>query len=325
MAKKLNKMAQQLSDEAATGCWETARLSPAVVEHEKLVQEGKAEQIDLVFGYGSILFKIDFPYEEKFNCVLLDEGGEDGKSSGDESQSGGSSGAGSGPRESFQRRFWMQSVDHRGTTAFPGRVVTLVKLPAEAGVKGPKAAAGVTCPGVAVRIPSDEATRTKLLKDLDYRERHGYTRTIASVRELGGGQDGDAPKTHKCYVYFYDTSGEGDAAAGGGLSPGLSRGDSISGHSLSAAVSTGSVHDSDPDVATCMTGSALVWSEPIYITAGVIAKAVGPSGRNIEYLTKVVKAIREIVDAAPSLDAETTDLAYLNALLQMVEAMPGAS
>lgn len=54
-----------------------------------------------LFGYGSLIFKADFPFLERRPATI----------------------------EHWTRRFWQGSHDHRGTASAPGRVATLIPEP----------------------------------------------------------------------------------------------------------------------------------------------------------------------------------------------------
>ena len=68
-----------------------------------------------LFGYGSLIWRADFPYHERRPAAI----------------------------RGWVRRFWQGSHDHRGTPDSPGRVVTLVPQ------------TGTLCAGIAYRVAGD--------------------------------------------------------------------------------------------------------------------------------------------------------------------------
>jgi len=249
--------------ELALGCWTSAHVSP----------EARHSPCRLIFGYGSLMWKFDYPYERKFACRILPEIRSE--------ESGGNSVAGNSNVQGcvFKRRLWMQSCDHRGTVNFPGRVPTLVKVPSDwvdasgAAQILSDGAGALDNEGVAgIAYELTEADAERVWAELDYRERHGYTRTLAKVISFEGAVE-------ETQVYYFD------------------RGDQVVGSE----------------------GSALVWDEPTEATAAVVAKAVGPSGSNVEYLRKMCACVEEIMAGTGATDE------YLEELRERTEAMVRSS
>nr|XP_016923879.1 putative glutathione-specific gamma-glutamylcyclotransferase 2 [Drosophila suzukii] len=110
-----------------------------------------------IFGYGSLVWKADFPYIDRRRGFVW----------------------------GFKRRFYQHSIDHRGIPERPGRVVTL--LPGDPNQD--------RVYGVAYRIAASQ--KGAVLDHLDYREKNGYERCSLEFHEYsntsadGGGGDGE--------------------------------------------------------------------------------------------------------------------------------------
>lgn len=172
-----------------------------------------------IFGYGSLVWKVDFPF---YRSVV-------------------------GYIKGFKRRFWLSSTDHRGFPESPGRVATLIAS------DDPEEKVW----GVAYEIPLDEETR----KHLDQREAGGYSRR--DVRFFPSGEccvnddlklpSSDYSSCTECPVTVFIASDGVDEYLG---------------------------------------------PQTLESIADVIAVAVGPSGKNSDYLLNLAVAMRKLVPEA---------------------------
>jgi cation transport protein ChaC len=91
-------------------------MSLNTIEINRLMDRFDRHDSVWLFGYGSLIFKADFPFIERRPASI----------------------------EGWNRRFWQGSHDHRGTESAPGRVATLVPE------------AGATCHGMAYLVTPEE-------------------------------------------------------------------------------------------------------------------------------------------------------------------------
>eukprot|EP00043_Microstomoeca_roanoka_P013562 m.132936 g.132936 ORF g.132936 m.132936 type:complete len:234 (+) comp15789_c3_seq2:297-998(+) len=101
---------------------------------QQTLKEGSWPDPLWVFGYGSLIWKVDFEHEEAKPCYI----------------------------RGYIRRFYQYSTDHRGVPGAPGRVVTLLQTQQEEDIVW----------GMAYRIHPDKADT--VMAHLDYREKGGY-------------------------------------------------------------------------------------------------------------------------------------------------------
>lgn len=87
-------------------------MSANTIEHNRSRQSFEGLSSVWLFGYGSLIYKVDFPFLEQRPAQI----------------------------EGWARRFWQGSHDHRGTAEAPGRVVTLIEQP------------DARCRGIAYRV-----------------------------------------------------------------------------------------------------------------------------------------------------------------------------
>lgn len=91
-------------------------MSLNTIEINRLMDRFDSHDSVWLFGYGSLIFKADFPFIERRPASI----------------------------RGWSRRFWQGSHDHRGTETAPGRVVTLVPVD------------GATCYGMAYLVTPEE-------------------------------------------------------------------------------------------------------------------------------------------------------------------------
>lgn len=177
------------------------------------------------------------------------------------------------------RRFYQASPDHRGTPQAMGRVCALIKAPGE------------TTHGSLFEIALEDAST--VLDDLFFREKAGYECARVEV-VLGDGS------TLRALTFTADETGlfwAGPRTNGIIPSPIVLP----SAAAAPAAPAAGSSSETAPPSTAAtppFSSSSPCFSHDnshctVDAIAGVIATAVGPSGSNVQYLARLLKALRD--------------------------------
>ena len=128
-----------------------------------------------IFGYGSLVWKVDFPYESKKPGYI----------------------------RHFVRRFWQKSTDHRGTPDAPGLVVTLLPYHewlTKYSQNDPHSHSEMdVCWGMAYKIADKDIEHVRA--HLDFREKDGYETFETSIYS----PESDAPIIEKAIIYVATT------------------------------------------------------------------------------------------------------------------------
>ncbi|USX28657.1 gamma-glutamylcyclotransferase [Oxalobacteraceae bacterium OTU3CINTB1] len=167
-----------------------------------------------LFGYGSLIYKADFPYLQRRPASITN----------------------------WTRRFWQGSHDHRGTPEAPGRVVTIIEQ------------AGAICHGMAYLVTPE------VFAHLDHREKNGYLRLATTIS--------------------FD---DGDSGSNSGSNSGSDSGSDSDSDSV-----VGLVYIATPD------NTAFLGEASEQEIARHIARSIGPSGPNSDYLNHLAHALREL-------------------------------
>ena len=218
-----------------------------------------------LFGYGSLIYKADFPYLQRRPASIAN----------------------------WARRFWQGSHDHRGTPEAPGRVVTIIEQ------------AGTICHGMAYLVTPevfahlDHREKNGYLRlaisimfDDDDDDRAGKRAgTDGNAGDSNGGENG-ADNNGKADGSQHGSqrgSSGGHAGRTGSAHVCAKAGNTRDADSLADRNSvTGLVYIATPD------NTAFLGEASEQEIARHIARSTGPSGPNSDYLNHLADALREL-------------------------------